>query len=402
MSKKAKGLKPPDTERENKPLKDAIEGALLPFVALTLVAGSVIGAVAKGTELIALYYENPVLYGLLVAIAVALVLLTGINLYSAKIPKTRLRWVRLVAVVTIASIYLLTVTYTEWCGRLGLCGPAIWRPASFLRFDVAHAAERVSGRDLIIQDVAVDRSRSSFSMSKTDESIHALREEKVRTSIEFDRRLIGIFEGATCRSVDGEQPIEDALPIWRDLLKKRGQTVLAARLSDYDGYRTLIKTGGDTIFKALPNASELAATKKDNVANFNIIMRWLSNCVGLADPVLIWTLKDNSDRDLLLINVAYDVLDIGQFAGGGPTPVEPIDVETHDLIHAIGVQNQALDPRVSVPAMSIASIRIRYRLQADRPGLSWLVRATFEASDGTRAASDEIKIFSAKNPSRFK
>lgn len=399
MSKKSLPQRRPGAKEADKTGKDLIESALLPFAIVATTAGSVIGVIAKGTELVALYYENPVLYGLLLAAAAALCSHAGIKYYAGVIG---LRWVRRARAMTLSAIllfYVASLSYSSWCASMYLCSPATWRPVfNELLFFRQASAQPIAPRDLIVEGVTVDRSRSSFLYRKDDLSIHAEREKVDRLVVEFDRRLIGVFQNASCRGLDGEKPIEDALPIWRYLLQQRSQSVIAARLGDYNGYRALIKTGGDTIFKALPNASELGQLKKDKPADFQILMGWLSNCVGLADPVLIWTLRNSSDRELLLTSVDYEVIDVGQVKGGGPTPVEPIDVATHDLIHEVGIQNQNLEPRISMPPKSIASVRIRYRLQADQPGYTWLLRAIFNASDGTKGVSDEIKLFSAKNP----
>jgi hypothetical protein len=201
-----------------------------------------------------------------------------------------------------------------------------------------------------------------------------------------------VFRNASCDDVEGEQPIEDALPVWRRILEKRETKGLAARLTSYNGYRDLIRSGGrDTFFELVPNASELLALKKEDPENFLIVMKWLSRCVGLADPVLIWTLKNNSERDLTLASVTYDVIKVSQVKAGGPAAVEPIDVESHDLIHEPGPQEQDLNPHVNIPSKASAEIRIRYRLDAHGFGYTWLLKAIFRATDGTEAQSKELK-----------
>jgi hypothetical protein len=207
-----------------------------------------------------------------------------------------------------------------------------------------------------------------------------------------------VFKRASCRTVDGEKPIADALPVWRELLRKRGASSISSQLSDYAGYRRLIQQGGkNTFFQAAPDAAELATLRKDSPEQFALVMRWLANCVGLADPVLIWTLRNNSGRELRLTEVEYNVLDVGQVKGGGPGAVEIIDVQPHDLIHEKGVHTETLMPPVDLPPNSHATVRIRYRLDSKDWGLTWLVRAVFRASDGTQAASDDFMFFGAKN-----
>ena len=125
-----------------------------------------------------------------------------------------------------------------------------------------------------------------------------------------------MYSNASCRGIGGETPIEDALPVWRYLLKNRGRNDLVDRLNDYNGYRSLILAGDKDSSDARPTTAELVDLLKNKPEWYELIMRWTVDCVGISDPVLIWTIRNNSDRQLVLTAVDYIVLDVGKVKGG--------------------------------------------------------------------------------------
>ncbi len=284
---------------------------------------------------------------------------------------------------------------------MGLCPGAKWNPIRVPSLVApAYAAQRVS-TDLSIENVIVDYTRSSFLFNKDYTSEPISQKGDSHLELSFDHRMFTIFSMAGCRGIDGERPIEDALPIWRAILKKRGEMALAVKLIDYAGYRDLIQKGReDTFYKALPNVSELADLKMENEKKYEYIMSWLVNCYGIPEPVLLWRLRKNSNRTLSLSAVDYEVLDIGEVKGRGPELGDIIDVDTHDLYYKKGLQKRDLRRPITIPPESEAVIRIRYQLESPASGLTWLVRAIFRCSDGTKAVSKKIEIISAKGPKR--
>jgi hypothetical protein len=186
--------------------------------------------------------------------------------------------------------------------------------------------------------------------------------------------------------MDGEQPIEDALPVWRSLLEKRGRHDLAQRLTDYNGYKTLIQKGGPDAFNAArPNLAEMVDLNKNKPEWYELLMRWMVECVGIADPVVIWTLRNSTTTPLTLSSVDYNVLDVSQVRGGGQETIEPIDVAPHDLDHFKGVQSRLIIPRIKIPPGDEAMVRIRYRMDTTESGYTWLIQPTFRTLEGINA-----------------
>lgn len=381
---------------EKFPFKQAAKkGRLVLFIVAIILAGGVLNSDA----FIEIHAIHPIFAYSMIALAVMMAGFWLITVNASWIGTDRVKQSKWFLATVVLVLYGLSVSYPYWCRSVGFCKKAKWDPVLLPSLVASAYAGQQAPADLSIENVVVDRTRSSFYLKDAYTSFFAKNKDVPRRSLEFDRRMQSVFETASCRGIDGEKPIEEALPIWRTILKRRPDLRLAAKLGDLSGYRDLIQMGGvDTFFKAIPNASERVTLKNDNPGDFDIIMRWLSNCVGLADPVLIWTLHNNSTRTLLVTAVDYDVMDIGQVMGGGPGAVEVTDVEHHDLQYEKGLQKRDLMPHITLPAKSTISIRIRYKLEAKDYGLTWLVRANFRCSDGTVASSEELEIFSAKNP----
>ncbi|HKT53638.1 MAG TPA: hypothetical protein VJP88_04255, partial [Caulobacteraceae bacterium] len=360
-------------------LKALVERALVPITAVGAFATIVVTAVTNGDKLAALLAERPVSVGAVVAFGVAAVVWTGCSAFRDKLGLRCARTIRWIAMALILAAYAGAVSFPDWCRSARLCHAAEWKPVRLgLLVSTAMAAER----PLVVESVAVDTTRSSYRLSTTNLSIHAVPEAKARLEVAFDQRMHAVFRGATCRSVDGEQPILDALPIWRDLLSKRGDQGAAAKLANYEGYRKLITTGGrDAFYDAIPNAAELGQLKSEQKARYDIVMRWLANCVGIGDPVLLWQVSNNSNRVLVISGVEYNVIDVGQTKGGGPGAVPVIDVESQELAHRVGLQRRTLNPNVQLPPGGVAAIRIRYILDSTDWGYTWLLQPRFVTTD---------------------
>lgn len=376
-------------------LKKKIEEFLSPLAIFGVIAATIVGGVTNWVSVRTLYDERPLLTGAVIAVVAILVIwaLTGFG--GAGRFGRWLTATRISAVVLVIIGYALIVIYPRTCSLTNLCGPSR-QPSIHINLlsTSAYAAERPA---LEILNESVDQTRSSFILQQNDMSIHAARETTQRLSLEFDRQMYGVFQSASCRGVNGEAPIEDALPVWRSLLKDRGRNDLVQRLADYDGYRNLIQHGGDRGFiDARPTKAELVDLKSRKPDWYSLVLRWLVECVGVADPVLVWTLRNNTNRDMTLSAVDYEVLDVGQVAGGGPDTLEPIDVLPHDLVHTTGLQSRGINPQILLHAGNTVAIRIFYRLDDRAPGYTWLLRPVFRTLEGDTATGPELKIFGAK------
>lgn len=273
---------------------------------------------------------------------------------------------------------------------------------SHLAYQKLHhlATQSINQQSLVpplqVMSVIVDEERSSFLMKETDQSIHGVREGVVRKSLEYDRSMYDVSANSSCRGMHGESPIVDALPVWRDLLKKRGRPDLVKQLNNYEGYRKLISSGPKLYLDARPTAAEVVTLLKHEPDLYKLLMRWQVECIGISDPVLIWTLQNNSKQELIVSAIDYKVLDVGKVMGGIPRTLEPMDVTAHDLVHTPGTQTRQMSPQIVLPPGSTAAIRIRYQMAAGA-GLTWLVKPVFRTTlQNISAEGPELKIFSGK------
>jgi hypothetical protein len=173
---------------------------------------------------------------------------------------------------------------------------------------------------LEVVDFSVDESRSSFSIEERIDPDTGRKQPVVN----FRQIMNSLFSAATCDDFDPEAPIKAALPVWRELLNKRGHGG-AEKITDYRSYKRLMQNGGPDSFRELaPTRLELLELSRTDSAKFDAIMHWLVQCVGLGDPVIIWTLKNNSAEPVIVNAVEYDVMDVGQVLSGSSQAIEPI------------------------------------------------------------------------------
>lgn len=370
-------------------------------IVLILISVILAAAFLNSDTFVELYALHPILTESMIACITLVAGFGFIKMYAARIGSDRVVLYRKLLLAIVIGIWGLRISFLLWCNFVSLCPGAQWRPIHVSSLVApTYAAQQVS-TDLSIENVIVDPTRSSFLFNKDYSSEPFSQKGDSHLELEFDHRMLTVFSMASCRGIGGEEPIEDALPIWRAILKKRGETALAVKLIDYAGYRDLIQKGReDTFYKALPNVSELAVLRMENEKQYEYIMSWLVNCYGIPEPVLLWKLRNNSNRTLSLSAVDYEVLDIGQVMGRGPELSDIIDVDKHDLYYKKGLQKRDLRKPITIPPKSEAVIRIHYRLESPASGLTWLVRAIFRCSDGTKAVSKKIEIISAKGPKR--
>jgi hypothetical protein len=376
-------------------LTDIAQASLVPF---TLLSGIIAGIVALSDgldSLIKLQQQRPILLG----VCIGLYLCFVVHLLLGRFGKKSLFFdnflIRSALYILIVASLVAVSIYPNFCLITNLCGRATVRPINWSIFVTAAFANDGAGLEVV--SLAVDTSRSSFRKTHNSISIHAEQEDVERTGVEYDRSMLDALHSASCNDVKGDQPILDALPIWRDILNQRGQRTVADTLSSLDGYRHLMLHGGEDAFEnARPTKSEIIALSKSDTDQFAIMMRWAAKCIGLADPVIVWTLRNSLSHDLTLSRVDYEVLDIGQVMGAGSDVLEPIDVESHDLYHEVGIQERELKPYVIVRAGGTAVVRVLYRLKSDEPGLTWLVKPTFRTIEGVSVTADAFKIFGAK------
>lgn len=377
-------------------LRDAIKKG---YLELIIVAIILVVTLLNGNTFAQMKDLFPVMTYSFTALVILMAGFGFIKMYADRIGRDRVVLFRKLLVAIVIGMLGLSITYLHWCKLLGLC-PGVeierWRLPAFVQ--PAFAKGLKTG--LSIERLAVNSAYSSFKSNKDYSSLKlGSSGDGSRLVLEYDHRMYAVLKMAQCRGVRAEQPIEKALPILRNILAMRGDKVLAVKLNDYAGYKDLIQNGPKDAFKkALPNDSDMAILKKENQREFEIIMDWLVNCVGIAEPVLNWTLSNTSNRKLLLTAVDYEVLEVDEVKGGGQGDFTIVDIERHELEYKKGTQTRDFKNHIPLNPKSTVTIPIHYQLPVQKSGQTWYLRATFRCLDGTRATSKAIEIISAKSP----
>jgi hypothetical protein len=99
-------------------------------------------------------------------------------------------------------------------------------------------------------------------------------------------------------------------------------------------------------------------------ADYFAVLNWVRNCVGIQFPVFIVTIENPSDRDLLVTNINYQVLNItGTPPTNGPPQsagaLVPTANYTYELSDKVGVQSQDLSPVFRVPPKSSGAFELQ-------------------------------------------
>ncbi len=372
-----------------------IATALAPMAAVAAFLAAIIGLITNWQKLGEFYESSPISVGAFTASAAGLISWVMIGKLGSNITSKRLLAVRLSSIAIVIVLYSLLVLWPNRCTLSNVCAPSDWEPFQLGSLVTPASAEEKEGLEIL--SMKVDVTRSSFILTRNAESIHGGFEEVERLALQFDRDMHHVFSAASCRGIGGERPIVDALPVWRSLLIERGRRDLANLLVDYKGYQSLLlHSGREAFIEARPTAAELATLMATKPELFSLLMRWMVECVGVAEPVLIWTLRNNTSRVLTLLNVDYIVLDVGQVKGAGPDTLDPIDVMPHELYHQTGVQERDINPHILLSPGDTVTIRIRYRLETTDWGFTWLIRPIFHTAEGVSSEGPEFKIFNAK------
>ena len=372
----------------------SVEKMLWPVITATSVLVALIGLAENIDKIQSIYSDHPT-----TILICALIFVLSLSWFSVHwLTNGKGALIKIISSIILICVWLLALFYFTIYPRaydfsFTNCGPAKWWPHLGNLVTQASAAES-SRNSLEVVGFSVDESRSSFYANE-----QTVTDDKHLTVVAFRQHMVDVFKDATCdNSFDPEAPIMEALPVWQELLNHRGQGE-AEKIKDYESYKHLVQRGGAHGFSDLaPTRLEILELWKSDRPKFDILMNWLVNCVGLGDPVLIWTLKNNSASTGIITAVEYNVTAVGQVKGAAPEALEPIDVQPFDLVHKKGIQRQQLNPNVKVPPKETAQIRILYRLDPTDWGYTWDLTARFTTIEGQRAESKPFQFVAAKGP----
>lgn len=101
-----------------------------------------------------------------------------------------------------------------------------------------------------------------------------------------------------------------------------------------------------------------------------------------ARAVLLITLQNPTDKDLLVTSVEYIVEEVGGVRGGAPGPIESKERYVHTLRHEIGPQKKKLQPVFRIPPQSAEAFELELNTDSEEPGLGWVMTLRIHTTAG--------------------
>jgi len=115
----------------------------------------------------------------------------------------------------------------------------------------------------------------------------------------------------------------------------------------------------------------------------------------LSPPSLVFqiTLQNPSSQDLLVTDVTYDVVEVGQVRSDSPSPIESNKRYKHNLRWAVGQQLERLVPVYRIPANTTGSFEVEITTDpSSPPGSGVLMTVAINTNLGT-AKSENFQVY---------
>jgi hypothetical protein len=378
-----------------------LEKRLLPLALATTFLGIVLGAVESITKFLGLIESEFYLLATILYIATML-LVFRIRPSSPRKFNFASRGVRLTIVILGTVIFVLSMGWTYYERHLRTTRPAT-HPAIKLSqllpsleafITVAHAQESViKKKGLELEEFYLNDDLCSFTEAET--SFSAGGGKQYRT-FEFNYEVAQAFQAGKCIGPRGDRPMADVLPILKKHLETKGEKSLINYLGSTEELSRIIRKRGDIFQEVMFTSDELTETKRIAPGDYNVIKEWLLSCVGVYQPVITFVLKNSGTTAVTLTEVVYEIEDVGQVKGGVSGAIYPEETYDHTLDHQKGEQRRQLKPPFRINPGDNGSFNLRLFSSEKAPGLTWLLRIKFIASNGTSVSTGPFQIIMSK------
>ncbi len=204
------------------------------------------------------------------------------------------------------------------------------------------------------------------------------------------------LKNGQCFGVQGDEPALKVLPILRERLDKIGKSNLKLYIPSVDGLSRIIRERGDIFQQVMFSSSELQSLKQSNPAQYEVVKDWILNCIGVKQPVIMFTLLNKTNNDLLINKVAYIVSETGQVKGGESGPLYPLITYNHVLQHKKGIQNKNLNPVLLLKAKDRVTFNIRLISASQESGLTWVMKVRLYDSVNSFSETESFQLIMSK------
>lgn len=130
--------------------------------------------------------------------------------------------------------------------------------------------------------------------------------------------------------------------------------------------------------------------------DYKLLHEWLLNCIGLQQPVLTLIVHNVSTQSVLLTDVIYHVLKVGQVKDGVTGSVVPDQTYKHTLKHEQGAQHFQLKPPVQIAAQERVAFNLRLFSAEAEKGLVWLLLIEVLATNSDSVTTEPVQIIMGK------
>ena len=115
------------------------------------------------------------------------------------------------------------------------------------------------------------------------------------------------------------------------------------------------------------------------------------------EAIFLVTIKNPTDKALIITKVDYEVEQVGQVMGGESGPLQSLATYHHTIEHFTGVQEQPLSPPFRIAAHDAASFELQLVSATEGPGLGWFMRTVF-ITDAGDIESPSFQLFLPQRP----
>jgi hypothetical protein len=349
-----------------------------PITALALVLGALIALIAKFSELQDELNAHPTLSVIIIYLAINLTLANAKNIpWTHRDRLVYVKW-SLFSVSTVILSVALSLIFWPRIEVLLLHRPA-QRPEIHLPLNLIAPAYAGPASENAL-------SLSSFYLNSRLSSYQSAR--RYRDSIPFFEPISPAFDLVDCNGPRGKSYIRNVLPILKEQFAARGLNGVSYLADDYEGYKKLITVHGKLFKEIFFTEGELEQLAATEPAKYEIVRDYLVNCVGVADPVLTFIVRNSGDVDIVLLDLVYHVSEVFDTLGSSSELLEPILTDNHSIPHAKGDFRRYLKSPIRLAPKADARFDVRL-FSENNPGThGWVLQISVEG-DGGRAVTTE-------------
>nr|WP_295469012.1 hypothetical protein [Mesorhizobium sp.] len=109
--------------------------------------------------------------------------------------------------------------------------------------------------------------------------------------------------------------------------------------------------------------------------------------------VLTFSIRNPTNKKIVISDAIYDVAETGQVMGGFGGPLNPMVTYEHEVPYEVGQHIRPLRPLFSVPADTTLAFDIELYTADPQSGLGWVMKIIFRTADGLELPTEQFQAF---------